>query len=334
MKTAINICLLLALITPCWLVAESSWDNLPAMPLPVQEIYPALYQQQFVVAGGLSSELRQQAAPVTALVQRFDLATEQWQLGPSLPEPRHHSYLAVVGQQLYSFGGFIVTDQGWWTNSADILKLDPETQQWQKIAELPAPLSEAVVAVIDNRVHLASGRTAKDNQNGNWRDNTDVDWHWIFDPLTLQTQSASAIPTARNSAAGALLAGRWHVVGGRTVQGGNLAVHEMYDPVTASWQQLAPLPEAQAGLAAAVVNGHLLVMGGEHFVDGGGVFTQVWQYSVAEDRWQAISMLPIPRHGHGALAVDNQLYLLGGAAKAGLNETLNQLQRLTITESH
>lgn len=311
-------------------VVSSSWQDEAAMPLPVQEIYPAVHQQQIWVVGGLSSTLGQDTPPVTAKVQQYSLNQRQWQQGNDLPEPRHHSYLVSVANQLFSFGGFVVTEQGWWTNSPDILLLNPQNGQWQKVAELPAPLSEAVATVIDGKVHLASGRTATAEKNGQWRDNTDVAWHWIFDPASYQITEAAALPTARNSAAGALLHGRWHVVGGRTVAAGNLAVHEVFDPESNSWQQRAPLPEAQAGLAAAVVADTLLVFGGEHFIDGGGVFSTVWQYLPAEDRWQALTSLPIARHGHGAVVVDEQVYVIGGAAEAGLKATLGQLQRLTL----
>ena len=311
--------------------ATVSWQDHASMPLPVQEIYPVLHQNTIVVAGGLSSELSGSAAPVTARVQQYSLSSQRWQDGIALPEPRHHSHLVSVAGKLFSLGGFVVTEQGWWTNSRDILLLDETAGQWQKVAELPAPLSEAVATVIAEQVHIASGRTATDANNGQWRDNTDVSWHWVFDPHSYQIREAAPVPTARNSAAAALLNGRWHLVGGRTVADGNLAVHEVFDPVANSWKQLAPLPQAQAGLAAAVVGDSLLVFGGEHFNAGGGVFDKVWQYLPAEDRWQVLTTLPIARHGHGAVVVGEHVYVIGGAAEAGLKATLGKLQRLTVT---
>lgn len=311
-------------------VTAASWQRLTPMPLPVQEIYPVLHQQELVVAGGLSSELSGEQPPVTARVQRFLPASQQWQDGVALPEPRHHGYLVSVADTLYLFGGFVISEQGWWTNSRDVLRFDAASNSWQRVAQLPAALSETVATVIAGKIHLASGRTVNEPANGQWRDSFDTAEHWVFDPVTLSFTKAAAVPTARNSAAGAMLNGRWHLVGGRTVTTGNLAVHEVYDPKDNSWSTLAPLPQAQAGLAAVVVNNSLLVFGGEHFVDGGGVFDQVWQYLPAEDRWQALTVLPIARHGHGAVVIDEQIYVIGGAAEAGLKATLGQLDRLQL----
>lgn len=318
-----------------WLAASTggtaaSWQRLTPMLLPVQEIYPVLHQQELVVAGGLSSELAGEQPPVTARVQRYLPALQQWQDGMALPEPRHHGYLVSVADTLYLFGGFVTSERGWWTNSRDVLRLDPQAQSWQRVAQLPVALSETVATVIAGKIHLASGRTVNEPVNGQWRDSFDTAEHWIFDPETHSFSQATAVPTARNSAAGAMLDGRWHLVGGRTVAGGNLAVHEVYDPSSKSWSTLAPLPKAQAGLAAVVVNNTLLAFGGEHFVDGGGVFDQVWQYLPAEDRWQALTVLPIARHGHGAVVIDHQVYVIGGAAEAGLKSTLGQLDRLQL----
>lgn len=309
------------------------WQQQPPLPLPVQEIYPVWHQNKIVVAGGLSSELVVTPGPgsVTAKVQQYSPQLQQWQDGVALPEPRHHAYLVSHAGQLYAFGGFVVSERGWWTNSRDVLRLDAENKSWQRIAELPVALSETVATVIDNKIHLVSGRTVNDTDNGQWRNSFDTAQHWIFDPHTLAFSEAPAIPTARNSAAGAMLNGRWHVIGGRTVTDGNLAVHEVFDVSSKLWHTLAPLPDAQAGLAAAVIDNHLLVFGGEHFVEGGGVFKQVWRYEPATDSWQALGELPIARHGHGAVVAAQQLYIIGGAAEAGLKATLGQLDVLQVT---
>lgn len=194
------------------------WQQQPPLPLPVQEIYPVLHQQTIVVAGGLSSELAIATGPasVTARVQQYSPLRQQWQDGVALPEPRHHAYLVSFGGQLYAFGGFVVSARGWWTNSRDVLRLDEKSQSWQRVAELPMALSETVATVIDEKIHLVSGRTVSAQTNGQWRDSFDTAQHWIFDPVTLTFSEAAALPTARNSAAGAMLNGRWHVIGGRS----------------------------------------------------------------------------------------------------------------------
>src|ERR687891_570282 len=39
------------------------------------------------------------------LVQVYDPATSRWSLGPTLPQPIHHTHVAAVGGKLYLIGG-------------------------------------------------------------------------------------------------------------------------------------------------------------------------------------------------------------------------------------
>ncbi len=135
-------------------------------------------------------------------------------------------------------------------------------------------------------------------------------------------------PTARNSAAGAVLDGKLHVIGGRTVNGGNTPVHEVYDQTEDRWETAAPLPRPQAGprgsggLAAAAMNGRIFVFGGEWFSpSGGGIYDQVWAYDPAADAWSEAGTMPTPRHGLGAIRIAETVYTIAGAAAVGGNQT-------------
>lgn len=82
-----------------------------------------------------------------------------------------------------------------------------------------------------------------------------------------------------------------HILGGRGVGGGTVAVHWAYDPQSDSYDttSFAPLPEPRQG-------GCVTVAGGVMFYTGGGseagVGTNHWQYDAAEDRWIARAELP------------------------------------------
>jgi N-acetylneuraminic acid mutarotase len=139
-----------------------------------------------------------------------------------------------------------------------------------------------------------------------------------FDPATLEVSAGPEAPTARNSAAGAVLGDMLYVVGGRRVAGGNRAEAEVFDPATGSWEERSPLPEAQGGIAAAALGGRLYVFGGEFFgPDGSGVHERSWVYDPATDSWQEIAPMPVPRHGLGAVTVGDAIYVVAGAAEAG-----------------
>ncbi|WP_445428817.1 Kelch repeat-containing protein [Alishewanella sp. HL-SH05] len=327
-----RIIILFFLLYSCNSVATTQWQRLADMPLAVQEIYPAAHNGKIYVAGGLSDSLDMSVQQMTALVQVYDPANDSWSLAAELPAPRHHAYLVSVQQQLFLFGGFVEANDGRWSASADILRLDEAAKRWQNVGQLPKPLTETTAVVIANKVHFASGRSPIALENAQWRDQADVNWHWIFDPVTLSVQEAPALSQAFNSAAAVNLAEQFYIVGGRQVGGSNLALLQRFDPLSGKWQTLAPLPQAQGGLAAAVIDQQIWVFGGEYFTDGGGVYSEAWAYQPESNTWQALPAMPIPRHGLGAVTLDNAIYVIGGATTVGLKDTSAVLERVRVVE--
>ncbi|MEO1708570.1 MAG: kelch repeat-containing protein, partial [Pseudomonadota bacterium] len=203
-------------------------------------------------------------------------------------------------------------------------------ERWMSLPALPAPCGEAVVQVLnDNRLHLAGGRTPMGDMNTSWTDHADTNHHYALSSIDGRWETAAPLPTARNSAAAAMLGSNWHVVGGRTVADGNTPVHEVYDAKEDRWRTAAPMPQGQGGLAAASVGGKLYAFGGEFFDNGGGVYPESWAYDPSTDSWIAIPDMPNPRHGLGGVTVGDSIYLIGGALKVGGSETSNLVEIFT-----
>ncbi len=305
---------------PLTTFANSRWRNAASLPLPVQEIYPCLHNGEIWVAGGLSPEASEF---VTDRVSRYNVADDTWRPGPLLPEPRHHGFLVSIGGELYLFGGFLVASGGRWSASKDVLKLDGD--QWLKVGAMPKAQMETVAAVADGRIHFAGGRAPSGTANAQWNDQSDVATHQVFNPETLETTTAPPLPAARNSAASFVIGSDWHVVGGRTVGGGNSAQHDIFDFTTGSWREGAPLPQAQGGLAAASIGTQGYVFGGEYFSGSGGVYSEVWCYDGETEQWSQSGDMPLPRHGLGAVTANNQIYVVAGASQVGGRDTTNRL---------
>ncbi|HEX5792143.1 MAG TPA: kelch repeat-containing protein [Rheinheimera sp.] len=308
------------------------WQTLAPMPLAVQEIYPAVHNGKIYVAGGLSDALTAEQQQMTALVQVYDPASNSWSLGPALPQPRHHAYLVSVAGNLYVFGGFVAANGGRWSASSDILQLDESGAVWRKVAQLPKPLTETVAVVLDNKVHFASGRSPVGADNGQWRDQADVSWHWVFEPQSQQVTAAPPLAQAFNSATAVVLAQQLYVMGGRQVGADNLALLQRFDPASGLWRHLAAMPQASGGLAAAVLDNSILVFGGEYFNNNGGVYAEVWQYQPANDSWQQQGTMPLSRHGLGAVSLNNKVYVIGGATQVGLKATSAVVEVLSAAQ--
>lgn len=311
------------LTPPLRMLAAASWTERTPLPYRVQEIYPALHQDRIWVAGGISPDAPEGKQDVSDRVVVYDPKADAWSEGPPLPEPRHHGYLVSHDGRLYLFGGFVIAGGGRWSASRDVLMLSDD-ERWTKLATMPAAQCETVAAAYAGRIHLASGRNPTGSKNAEWRDQGDVDLHQMFDPATKSWETAPPIATARNSAASAVVGERWNVIGGRTVEGGNLAAHEVYDFASGRWEAAQPMPQAQGGLAAAALDGSIFVFGGEYFDRGRGVYAEIWEYDTEADRWQQAGTMPVPRHGLGAVTVGDGIYVVAGAAAAGAKGTTDR----------
>lgn len=340
---------IMLLFVLCWsLSAVATQPNtggalatLAPMPIAVQEIYPVLHQGEIYVAGGLSHSLPIQDGQMTAAVQIYNIAQNQWRRGPDLPEGRHHAQLVSIGSDLYLLGGFIRSkharsDNFWqdgnWQASADILKLSAKA--WQIVGQLPKPLAETVSFVKDQQIHLLGGRSPEGADNSQWQHHLDQDWHWQINPLALPAPGAvtelAKLPVKKNSAALAILHQQAWWLGGRNRELGNAQGVAAFDFASAGWlpaAQTPALPQAQAGLAAAAIGTQICVFGGEGSQEPNKVFHTIWCFTPKTGQWQAQGQMQPARHGHGAVAVGDAVYLIGGATVAGLNETTGLLQR-------
>ncbi|MGJ3233349.1 MAG: Kelch repeat-containing protein [Oceanicaulis sp.] len=304
------------------------WTSGPSLPIRVQEIYPAVLSGTIYVAGGLSPDTGTGSIGITDRVFALTPGAGEWRERAPLPLPVHHPNLVALDGYLYAVGGFTAENGGAWTMSRAVRLYDESRNQWSAGPDMSHPFAETVAAALNGRIHVVTGRRPAGSANRAWSDHADTNAHIVLDPATGNWLTAPPAPTARNSAAGAALAGRLHVVGGRTVTGGNTPAHEVYDPGAQSWERAAPLPEpaqgprGAGGLAAAALGDALYVFGGEWFDNsGGGVYRQVWAYDAAEDRWREAGAMPTPRHGLGAVVRDEAIWTIAGAAQAGGNET-------------
>ena len=311
-------------------VSLGAWSSGVPLPFPVQEIYPCAHDGSIHLAGGFVAENGRITGPTEARYQ-WQPGDKHWKEDTSLPTPRHHPHLIGFPVDadfngVLAIGGFesppasigwVMQSSVWWLTGSGYVP-------WEPAPQLPAPCAEAVVGVLgDGALHLAGGRTPKGEANALWSDHIDTDHHFVLTDLNGEWQTAAPCLTKRNSAAGDVIDGNLHVVGGRTVGGGNVATHEVYDHAEDRWRNATPMPQAQGGLAAAAVNGKLYAFGGEFFDNGGGVYPESWMYDPATDKWSALPDMPTPRHGLGAVALDGKIYVIGGALQASGVDTSN-----------
>lgn len=307
----------------------ATWSKSPSLPLAVQEIYPARYKTRIHQAGGFIATNGRISGPTDKHFS-WQAGEPEWREETSLPIARHHPQLISFKGQLLALAGFESRDaQSVWIMQKSGWILDKDNQ-WQESPELPAPCGEAVLGITgDGSLHIAGGRTPIGAANSGWQDHGDTDHHFVLDALNGTWKRAAPCLTKRNSAAGDIINGALHIVGGRQVGGGNVATHEIYDHKEDRWRNAAPMPQAQGGLAAAALKGKLYAFGGEYFDNDGGVYPESWVYDPSTDSWDTLPDMLTPRHGLGAVRLGSDIYVIGGAKEVAGNQTSAIVERFT-----
>jgi hypothetical protein len=316
--------------------ATGRWESRPAIPWTVQEVYGAVWRDNILIAGGMSPS----AGQVNPLARTglFNPQLNRWNETAPLPFPRHHPafagadsgrYAAAGFEDVFSIGGFRVTEAGPWTAIKDVLRFD---LGWEPMAPMPLFQSETVALGFNGYIHLFGGRSPKGSANASYGDHADVTTHQLYDLDYDRWTTARPCPTARNSATGGVIGKGLYVAGGRSMTGGNTGVLERYDPTTDRWDTLRPMPKPAGGLAGAVVREKLYVFGGEGGPRDngfGGVIPDCWSYDPATDQWTAEPPMKTPRHGLAAAAFRDVIYAVGGGTKPSGGEVSAVLEAFT-----
>lgn len=139
------------------------------------------------------------------------------------------------------------------------------------------------------------------------------------------------LPSPRQDAAVAVLAGRIYLIGGFGPKDEQMASVLVFEPTFPSeearegvagpiishpgeWHYAATMPEPVDHAAAAVLDGYIYVAGGriENLVTN-----KFWRYDPVEDQWTELPSMPYPRYGPRLEAVGGKIYLLGGQSSHG-----------------
>ena len=300
----------------------ATWSKAAPAGLARQELYPEVLNGRIYVAGGLLSP----NTGYSAHFEAYDPASDSWTRLATLPQARHHIALTAAGGLLYGMGGFSGGFPNWQAQR-EVFVYDPAADRWRTGVPMTQPRAEGVTAGVDGKVYVFGGRVRASPDAGHFNDHADTKLAEMFDPATGHWSRLPDAPSARNSAAVAVIEGKIYVVGGRqalkqpdgTLRQVNVATLEVFDPTTRRWETRAPMPQAQGGLAAAAHGGRLYAFGGEQWVPEQKVFAESWVYDTQADRWSAGPPLPTPRHGLGAAAIGDRIHVFGGALRVGGN---------------
>lgn len=273
-----------------------------------------------------------------------DPSQANWRLisggGPALSEMP----AAAAGGFIYLGGGLISLSN----HSKQFWRYAPETDTWQRMADLPAARDHGMAAAFDGKIYYFGGYASPlqsasttawrfDPAAGSWSILADMprpraaggaaalgEYIYVaggssstidrYSPVSNTWTSIAIDDSApRDHTAVAAHQGELWIIGGRSRVSGNTTSVLIFDPQSGSTRTGSPLQVGRSGFAAVSLGEALVAAGGEAV---SGTLRSAEAF-FSESGWELIDPLPVAVHGVGGATVDGKLYLMLGSTEGG-----------------
>lgn len=225
-----------------------------------------------------------------------------WKQLASLPEGYNGGEAVSLNNEIYFVAGRTKT-----TKSASFYKLNPKTNQWIKLADIPEPATNFALAAVKGKIYAIGGDRF---QNANREYNPQTNTWRILEPM----------PTARQHIDCGVFDNSIFIMGGLTSWDSISKKNETYNISTNTWSEKAAVPSLRNCPAVVTKDSLIYVIG------GGGSKASVWEetasvecYNIKSNTWERKADLPYKLYKPAAIVVNNKLMVLGGSTTIGEN---------------
>jgi len=194
----------------------------------------------------------------TNAVRVYNITTNTWSNGPSLPATRSAGNAVVVNRTLYFFGGHDITRSNE-TPDMWALNLDNPTGGWVTRAQMTLSRNHASAVDVNGRIFLMGGQTGFDEGL------TPKNEVQIYDPIGNQWAVQSwTLPQPRShTTQSTFISGnRIYMIGGEEQHNQFRNTTWRINPIAGVVSELSNLPQSRLSPAAFAFNGGFLVIGG------------------------------------------------------------------------
>ena len=297
---------------------------------------------------GLHLMLFKSVVGVFLLIMVGTVTAAKWEVISELPTHRNSFSTAVVDGKIYVIGGTLFEHArgvlrepgpGIWRGPFGMSLVevyDPETNTWQRLADMPTVRAGAKTAVVDGKIYVMGGYAGKDNHGKNFKILKVVE---MYDPQTDTWVRKQDLPIRRMQFGVGVVAGKIYAIGGlldpkekKPGLQGRLDIVEAYDPVSDTWAKRADMPTRRDGFATVVIDDIIYAIGGSGWPQvgaGGPALGTIEVYEPRTNRWTKRPDMPNLRTSFATIVIADKIYLIGGYA-VGAHGVRGE--RLTRTE--
>jgi hypothetical protein len=242
-------------------------------------------------------------------IEEYNPATEQWTSKLAMPTARSGFATVVYDGKIYVIGGSV--GNGFVGNNE---VYDPVSNTWATKASMQTPRADLTASLVNGQIYLIGGKMYS-NQAPFY---TETGINEVYDPVNDAWSTKTALPSAVEGYASAVLDNKIYVIGGSKLQAATGSVvansNQVYDPQTDQWSLAASLPVASSYAAAAATQGNMAqeaiyYIGG---YTGSDYSSQTRIYTAANNSWSSAENMPTARAYLGLAVVNDLIYALGG----------------------
>lgn len=237
--------------------ATNKWTRKHDMPSAFPDTHAAVVKDPdghtFWFIGGFLGSFTHDSSgahgpPGTALVYKYDAATDSWSKGPSLPYARAAGGAGIVNNKLYYFGGADVTRN---VDKSDTFMLDLNNVSagWKHVATIPNARNHLGGIVANGYIYAIGGQHGVEDASVM---QNEVD---RFDPSNNTWTKVASLPHAESHFnAATVLYDRYIItVGGENPHNSAQPWVFAYDTMRNVWTQMTDLPgPRRAGIAGLI----------------------------------------------------------------------------------
>ncbi len=286
--------------------------------------------------GGLQLMLFKLVVGVSLFIMVGIVAAAKWEVISELPTHRKSFSTAVVDGKIYLIGGTLFEHArgvlrdpgpGIWRGPFGMSLVevyDPETNTWQRLADMPTVRAGAKTAVVDGKIYVMAGYAGKDNQGKNLKFLKAVE---MYDPQTDTWGRKQDMRIPRIQFGVGVVAGKIYAIGGylnprdwKPGLQGRLDLVEVYDPVSDTWAKRADMPTRRDGVRTAVIDDTIYAIGGAGWPQvgaGGPALGTIEVYEPRVNRWTKRPDMPNLRTGFATIVIADKIYFIGGYTEGG-----------------
>lgn len=197
------------------------------------------------------------APPGTTAVWKYQLETDTWAQGPSIPAARGAGGAAIIGRKLYFFGG---ANKNRTADQDDHWALDLRTPtSWRARAPLPNPRNHFSTAVVNSQIYVVGGQHLLERESENQSDvhsyNVDTD--------TWTTLAPVPRPYSHFTFSTGVYNNRFIVTaGGESPHDVGRSDVYAFDTRRNRWGELTSLPADRRAPAGGIIGNRMYVAGG------------------------------------------------------------------------